>query len=295
MNIKMKRPRYNISGKWFKGNVHIHSVASDGGKDFAELGRLYSEAGYDFLYRTDHWTTSDVNSDKTDYPLLWLDGVELNGTDSKSDYHVLCLGKVSGISEEMELEDAISLAFEQGAVVILAHPYWTGNNFDDALRYKFHGVEKFNYVASWLNGKSDSSVFWDMMLKANPNTLSFAVDDAHISSAHPGYNGGWICVNCDELSRDSVQSAIRSGDFYSSCGPEIFDITYDDNKVSVKTSPAKFIRLVGPASRGQRLGSFGNDEIDHAEFEVPDDWGYVYIEIEDASGKKAWTNTLFLD
>jgi len=191
----MIKPRYNIKGKWFKGNVHIHSTASDGGKNFSQLAELYSSLGYDFLYRTDHWVLSDVQSDNTNYPLLWLDGVEIHGKDNKnSEYHVLCLGAISDISKEKSFGDILKAIFKQNAIVILAHPYWMGNTFEDALRYKFDGVEKYNFVTVWLNGKSDSSVFWDMMLENNPNTLSFAVDDAHITSEHPGYNGGWIYV-----------------------------------------------------------------------------------------------------
>ena len=43
--------RYNTTGIWLKGNAHIHSTASDGGKTFSELAELYSAAGYDFLFR----------------------------------------------------------------------------------------------------------------------------------------------------------------------------------------------------------------------------------------------------
>jgi len=28
---------------------------------------------------------------------------------------------------------------------------------------------------------------------------------------------------------------------------------------------------------------------------VPDDWQYVYVEVEDDNGRRAWTNNLFVD
>ncbi|MBL7077809.1 MAG: hypothetical protein ISS31_10085, partial [Kiritimatiellae bacterium] len=65
--------RYDTSGRWFKGNTHIHSTASDGGKTFAELAGMYAGAGYDFLFRTDHWVASDTSKDAESYPLLWID------------------------------------------------------------------------------------------------------------------------------------------------------------------------------------------------------------------------------
>ena len=54
--------RYDTSGAWFKGNAHIHSTASDGGKTFPELAQMYAGEGYDFLARTDHWVASDVEA-----------------------------------------------------------------------------------------------------------------------------------------------------------------------------------------------------------------------------------------
>jgi len=53
--------RYDTSGQWYKGNVHVHSTASDGGKTLAEMAEMYASAGYDFLCRTDHWVASDAH------------------------------------------------------------------------------------------------------------------------------------------------------------------------------------------------------------------------------------------
>src|SRR3989339_807804 len=73
--------RYNTSGSWYKGNVHIHSNDSDGGKNFEELAEMYANAGYSFLFRTDHWVCSNALQEKDTYPVLWLDGVEIDGID----------------------------------------------------------------------------------------------------------------------------------------------------------------------------------------------------------------------
>jgi len=61
----MRQFRYSTAGRWFKGNTHIHSTPSDGGKTFAELAELYASTGYDFLFRTDHWVASDAAADTT--------------------------------------------------------------------------------------------------------------------------------------------------------------------------------------------------------------------------------------
>jgi hypothetical protein len=43
-----------------------------------------------------------------------------------------------------------------------------------------------------------------------------------------------------------------------------------------------------------QLGSFEGQVFEQAEFAIPEDWGYAYLEIEDQRGKRAWTNPLFL-
>lgn len=292
----MKRFRYSTSGKWFKGNSHLHSTASDGGKSFVEMTALYASAGYDFLFRTDHWTLSDTAADQEVYSLLWLDGVELDGKDMTGAYfHVVCLGLVKGITREDGFVAGMQAARSQGALLIAAHPYWCGNSLDDCLRWPFDGIEVYNHVCHWLNGKSNGLVHWNAVLRKNPNALAFAVDDAHLTSEHPGWNGGWIMVNAETCTRNEIISSIRRGNFYSTCGPEIQSITFNGDKLSLTTSPVRFMWLVGPDRNGKRIGSFDGPLLTDVSVCVPDDWEYVYVEIEDKSGLRAWTNNLFMN
>lgn len=287
--------RYDTGGTWYKGNLHIHSTASDGGKSFAELAHMYAEAGYHFLFRTDHWVASNVMAEQEDAPLLWLDGVELHGRDGNNAYyHVVCLGTVTGLNREMGLVAAMDAAREQGCLLVLAHPHWMGNSFADALAYDFDAVEVYNHVCQWLNGKGDSRAYWSAVLQQRPNVLGLAVDDAHIRPEHPGWNGGWIVANAAACSREMIQAAIRAGNFYSTCGPDFYSIQYDGGGVSMTCSPAKFARLVGPADRGKRVGAFDGTLLTEARFEIPGDWAYAYLEIEDERGRCAWTNSLFV-
>jgi len=287
--------RYDTTGNWYKGNTHIHSTMSDGGKNFTEIAAMYAGAGYDFLFRTDHWVTSDHAADGGgDAPLMWIDGIELDGKDNEGGYyHIVCLGKVEGLPREMGLLPACQAAREQGGLLILAHPFWCGNSFDEALRVPVDGVEIYNHVCRWLNGKGDSAPYWHAMLEQNPNTLGFAADDAHLWEENDSvWNAGWIVVNTPELSREAVLAAIRSGNYYSSCGPEFTDIRFHDGNVTVSTSPVRFIRLVGPGAEGGRAGAFDAEPVTEATFEIPEHWPYAVLELEDTQNRRAWTNSL---
>ncbi len=288
--------RYQPTNTWFKGNAHIHSTASDGGKTVAELAEMYAGEGYDFLFLTDHWVASQFDGRESDAPLLLMDGVELHGRDGAgSDYHVVCLGTLGGITRELGFVEAMEAARAQGALRILAHPLWMGNSFDDALRHAFDGVEVYNHVCQWLNGKGDGGAYWHAMLAEQPGTLGLAVDDAHIVRIHPGWNGGWIMVQAGACNREAILAAIRAGRFYSTCGPQFHTIVPAGRMVSIETSPVRFVRLVGPTHHGQRIGSFDDRVVERVTFEIPENWAYAYLEIEDAARRRAWTNTLLVE
>lgn len=286
--------RYDTSGRWFKGNVHTHSQDSDGGKSFAELGELYAAGGYDFLCRTDHWVCSDVSRDPEAHPLLWIDGVEIDGRDHRGAwYHVVCLGTLRDLPREKGFAACLQAARRQGALLILAHPHWSGNTLEDTKRWPFHGVEIYNHVCHWLNGKGDGLVYWEAMLRENPAALAFSVDDVHLRQENLGWQGGWIMVNAEARTREEIISAIKGGNFYSTCGPEFQTLAFDGQDLHIQTSPVRFVRLVGPRCLGRRLGTFEGPELTRASLRVPQDWAYTYVELEDIRGRRAWTNGLF--
>ena len=277
--------RYSMTGRWWKGNTHIHSVISDGGKNFEELAELYHVAGYDFLFRTDHWVASDARSETTPYPLLWLDGIELDGVDvTGANFHVVALGSFHGIRPAMGFQQGMEAARAQGGLLVLAHPQWTGNTFDDVCRWRFDGVEVYNHVCRWLNGKGDGGAYWNAMLTRYANTLAFSVDDAHIEPEFPGWNGGWVMVKAGECTPEAILSALRVGNHYSTCGPLFESIEYDGDRVSIQCSPVQVARLVGPGWHGARTGSFDGSLLTRATFTIPPAWQYAYLEIEDEQG-----------
>jgi hypothetical protein len=295
MESEAARFRYAGLTRWWKGNLHVHSTRSDGGKTPAELAGMYSDAGYDFIVLADHWIAGAPADLPTPCPLAVLDGVELDGNDATGAYfHVVAIGCRDGIDRAMGLEAAMAEARRQGAVLVLAHPLWTGNSAEDALRHGFDGVEAYNNVTEWLNGKSSGAFHWDRMLDRSAAVFGSAVDDAHINADHPTWNGGWVHVDTPVRTPAALLEAIRAGRFVSSRGPSIETLEAQGREVTVTCSPLRFARLVGPANRGQRIAAAAGQFLTRAAFTVPEDWAHARIEIEDDRGRRAWTNALFV-
>ena len=58
--------------------------------------------------------------------------------------------------------------------------------------------------------------------------------------------------------------------------------------------PVTFVRLIGPRMVGQWIKAEEDKPLLQTEFQLPTDWPYARLEIEDADGKRAWSNPLWV-
>ena len=127
---KKFRYRYETSGRWYKGSLHLHTTRSDGYLAPDELVQKYSEEKFDFIAITDHWCFGESGINRQALPLLLIDGVELDGYDNLGTYyHVLAIGvHLKPPLFTRNFLKTLRIAYSQGALLIWAHPYWTGNS-----------------------------------------------------------------------------------------------------------------------------------------------------------------------
>jgi len=289
------RFRYDCSGKWYKGNLHMHTTRSDGRLDVAAAAEYYVERGYDFIAITDHGVPFVAAEFSDKLPLLVLNGIEMGGEDEAGVlFHVVCIGGgVAGVTGKMALTEAMKKARTQGGFLIWAHPPGSGNSVADGLRYRFDGVEVYNYSVEQGMGKGLATYHWDRALEEQPDMVGFATDDNHFLGDIPPQVGGWIMVNAKELTAQAVMASIWGGNYYSSAGPEFKTIAIEQgNRVVAETSPVVYARLIGPHSASKMRASVKGKEATGLHFRIPDDWSFARLEIEDALGRKAWSNPL---
>lgn len=286
--------RYDCSGGWFKGNVHMHTTHSDGRLTVAEAAEFYAGRGYDFISITDHMVPYVGADSSDDLPLVVLDGIELHGEDDQgSFFHAVCIGDVSGIEKETSFSVAFGKAREQGCLLIWAHPHWSDNTVAEGMRHGFHGLEVYNCSSHRAYGKGNAAFHWDAVLRKGYGLLGFATDDSHFVEGVPLEAGGWIMVNAPECSMEALTDSIWQGNFYSSSGPEFKNIYIEKrNRIVAETSPVIHTRLVGPRESNKYKGSGERPPMTETHFRIPEDWSFARLEIEDANGKTAWSNPL---
>lgn len=299
---------------WLKGNLHSHTVFSDGSWTPEEMKAEYKRHGYDFLAVTDHDTYTDTRA-LTDDSFTMLQGFELwgNATNDKDIHiHFLWADALDGVTpgQKMSLPERtgkVCMNFcrkmrEKGAYVMLNHPHWsllTSPEIEDENPY--HAVEIINYASEWLENMGDATVFWTEMLYRGCRLWGGGGDDNHNHHAAAGSDqtdslycdsfGGFTVVKARDRSPQAIMEAMFSGSFYTSTGPAIYEFYVEDGTVHVVTSPAIRIYINGERRQYQRkLGRHVT------EFVTPLKGTEKLIRAEcmDAAGHSAWSNPIFL-
>lgn len=299
----LRQAAFAKEGTFLKGNLHCHTTLSDGRNTPEEVANQYAEAGYDFLAITDHRRYNFSHGADSD--LLILPGMEadrfLDGTGMPV-VHIVAVGPEvnNGYADGQEVlyqrggteeacQDMIDDILAAGNISILCHPIWSGNTVEAVKSLQsFQMIEVWNSGSALLWGVDSNTYHWDVLLHEGRRVWGVASDDGHALTENCF---GFVLVKA-EKNIPSILNALKNGEFYASCGPEIYDFYIEDGQVYIQCSPVNQIilrnfscphRLV----RGENLTS--------GQFKLRDlCTDYIRAEVVDAQGHRAWTNPIFL-
>jgi hypothetical protein len=301
-----------------KGNLHTHSTRSDGQYQPEEVIEAYRERGYDFMCLSDHeiyYHSTRYNGDQ----FIMLSGYEMACEMSREltgqQYHIhglldTSLGSVNGFQHDEEhekpdyetldtIQSLINEMIDRGNLIIMNHPEWSRNSPEDLLKLQgYCAVEIYNHQSELDEAAGYGLYHWDYLLRNGRRVFGVATDDAHRGDYHAAISeffGGWIGVQADELSQSSIITALKSGSFYSTSGPEIHDLRVEDGRLIVRTSPVKFIKFVAYPDFGFTAFNTNGTAVDSAVYTIRGNERYIRIECIDFGGHTAWSNPIFID
>jgi hypothetical protein len=305
----MRQLPFHQKGTWLKCALHTHTTNSDGELSPPELVRHYEELGFDVLAITDHWVRTIEDSADG---LLLVPGTELDAlrSDGRTYAHVLAIG-VGADPEPSEqdfpgLQETVSWIRANGGLPFIAHTYWSGIRAEEFAGCDgLAGLEVFNAGCELEVGRGQAAIHWDEALEAGADLLAIATDDSH----HPGRDSGhaWVWARCSERTPAAVVEALGAGSFYSSSGPEIEELEIEGDDVVLSCTPARSVTLVTGRTKGARVnagdgayiysGEVLDTDVDglvtRARLTRPRGTSHGRIEVEDPSGRRAWTNPLW--
>lgn len=306
-----RQQAFEIKRKLLKGALHCHTTRSDGQKEPANAMKIYKDNGYDFMAITDHRLYNMVNP-APELGVTLIPGVEIDN-DLHCDhgircYHTVCLGPTKEDGNGMEhdyfctpvmldtpedYQPILDKMHEKNNLTILCHPEWSGTS---AKYFEMHtgnvAMEIYNTGSARGNNMDKNAAYWDELLGQGKIIWGVAADDSH----SPGSTcGSWVMVN-SENNVNAILDALKAGEFYSSCGPEIYDFYVEDGKAVIECSPVAAICLQSDA-QPTRITRGENGLITRAEFGLGwwvGPYAYVRMTVIDENGNYAWTNPIFL-
>jgi hypothetical protein len=287
-------------GQWYKGCLHVHSTASDGDLSPEEVLDWYHSRGYNFLALTDHNVPSEARS--VDESWITLAGIEVDGVDAAAGlYHLVGLGFELAWptpARAGSMQDSVDRLRAAGALACIAHPYWSGQRSAQLLDVEgCFALEVYNGGCEVDDAKGFSHVHWDDLLAAGRRLWGLAVDDAHWRTGDRDAGLGWVWVKAPALTQQAILEALEQGCFYASSGPEIYDLVLDTNRgeVTVRCSPAVAIDFIGNGPLSRRVLAPRGQALTEASYRLRRAQRYVRVACQDAGGRWAWSNPLFLD
>ena len=281
----------------FKAALHNHCTVSDGLFEPNDLIKMYADEKFDVFAFTDHRKTNPIATYNA-CGMTLISGMEMHPLGPRNiPWHLLTLG----LPEDFEMtftyaQESIDAANAVGALVFCAHPYWSCLRTDDIMPLKgLAGVEVYNNSCRYV-GKEHDTIHWDELLAAGFRYPALAVDDIH-TTEH--FCGGWVNVLAENKEEATILAALKKGDFYSSSGPEIKSISYENHVLKAEFSPC--VRAVvyadlyyGHSDRrnypcGVELQEMTSLEHDFSGTKS----SYLRLQITDRNGKVAWSNPIW--
>jgi len=290
---------FALPGNWYRGILHVHTTRSDGQRSPEEVLAWYRARGYHFASLTDHDVLSESRPLADDF--VTLSGIEVEGIDPDAGlYHLLGLGAQRPPDMEvlqlLPLQEAVDRVGAVARLVVMAHPYWSGQRSADLLPVENCSLlEVYNGGCDVDDAKGTSAVHWDDLLAAGRRWRALATDDAHWRHGTKDAGLGWVWVKAPHLEAEALLEALEKGHFYASSGPKIHSIEVEAGQVRVRCSPATAVDFFGNGPFSRRISAPPGEALTEATHTVHGSQTYVRVAVRDAGGNWAWANPIWFE
>jgi hypothetical protein len=282
---------------WIRGDLHCHTLYSDGDSWPVEMLDAGSAAGLDFLGVTDHNNVGHHAAYGTGghgVPLV-VPGIEVTtygghwnawGTDRWWEFRE---------PEAKAVERTIRAAAESGAVVSVCHPKPYGPAWEYEGVSGFHAVEVWN--GPWAQLNSASLAFWESFLRRGDRRVALGGSDTHYlhgrdlgarDSDSLGTPTTWVQVGERPTVR-AILDALREGRSFvseSPRGPQLY-LEADRGRagrVAVEVRGGAGARLELISDVGSPVVSLIDGDAWDGAFVVPAGAAYVRAQLTSARG-----------
>ena len=231
--------------RWRAGDLHTHTVHSDGGLTVPELAVLAVERGLDFLAVTDHNTVShhaELAGAARQYGITLLAGQEVTTEGG----HAGALGDIGWIDFRREPDEWLDATQVRGGLLSINHPFAGPVSWTRPMRRRPPLAEVWHW--SWFDKRWTLPFGW--WLAWDATAIPVGGSDWHRpgSDAPPGCPTTW--VECAGPDPDDVLAGLRAGRVAISAerdGPVL--LRHDGDLVAIDADGTILVGPHGPCAR----------------------------------------------
>ncbi len=298
--------------KWYKGNLHTHTVHSDGDSTPNEVASWYKDHRYHFLVLSDHNYLTETAGLNTVFAspekFLLIQGEEVTTSSGGKPVHVNAyhlgglVDPVQANSVAATIQANVNAIRAVRALPSLNHPNfgWAVTSKDLMQVSNLNLFEVYNghpMVNNRGGGGAESlDEMWDALLTGGKRIHGIAVDDAHhfktIDKTLSNPGRGWIMVRAARLADADIRAAIEAGDFYASSGVTLNEVRTDGGALRIEIKPDGAARystyFIGEGGKVLKRAEGINPE-----YRFQGGEKYVRAKVQASTGDDAWVQPVF--
>ncbi|MFC0273877.1 CehA/McbA family metallohydrolase [Metabacillus herbersteinensis] len=254
--------------QWLKGDLHTHTVHSDGQYQFHDVVSIASERELDFIALTDHNTVSQNYTYPRNTNILFIPGLELTTNyghsnllgieDPNIDFRI-----TKGKDEK--IKDALASAKSKGAKIVLNHPHCPYCPWEWDFDVEFDWVEVWN--GPWREGNEATLKWWHGQLCLGKRIVAVGGSDVHRPDpfVKHGYPTTWVYSNGKTV--EKILEAIDQGHVfisYSPTGPraELIYGTYMMGDIAVQREDQYLEVKLDQLKHGDEVKFISNEKVE---------------------------------
>lgn len=191
-------------------------------------------------------------------------------------------------------------AKENGYICAHNHAVWSLEPREMLLGYDgFFSMEMCNFSSFRDSLIEYNAPLYEELLRNGKRIFVHSADDNHnkvpVDDIATDSFGGFAMVLAKDLTYSSVIEALESGNFYSSMGPKILELTFDGSHVHIETEPVRQITMRTAGKKSFFVIGTEDAPITSADFEIPSTTAFVRFTAYDFQGRYADTRGFFRD
>jgi len=217
---------------WYRGDLHAHSIHSDGSLDIPELVQIWRDRKVDFMTLSDHDTISGLGQARSlsDDELLIMGGSEI----STFRGHAVAVGVHEWFDwrtlegKQIPVPEIARRVIDSGALFTIVHPRNEGEPWCCGCRWLHKDMMPGNALAIEIwNGYWDQRneealrLFYSWLDQGHRIVATSGSDIHRPPSANKPGHGAVNVVYAQDLTENAIIAGIKAGCSYISAGPKL--------------------------------------------------------------------------